>query len=93
MIKTKKKSSLRSLAGTFDREGKMMNNLSTKLLAINMPTMGSEYGKNTLIDLVTTIDTEEFMKVNKGDHHVFTIDKNGNVKCNLNLVSYLKAAP
>lgn len=33
------------------------------------------------------------MQANKGDHHVFTIDKHGNVKGNLNMVLYMKVAP
>jgi len=42
--------------------------------------------------LITTIDTEKFMQANKGDHHVFTIDKHGNIKGSLNLVAYMKVA-
>ena len=77
----------------FDKQAKMMSHLTTKLLSLNMPTLAAEYGRESQVDLITTIDTEKFMQANKGDHHVFTIDKHGNVKGSLNLVAYMRAAP
>ena len=74
LIKTKREFSLRRLMHLVDKNAKMMSHATTKLLSLNMPSLGSEYGSNSQIDLVTTIDTEKFMKANKGDHHVFTID-------------------
>lgn len=33
------------------------------------------------------------MQMNKEDHHIFSIDKNGKIKGNFNFVSYMKVAP
>jgi hypothetical protein len=61
LIKTKKEASLRKLMHVFDKQAKMMSHLTTKLLSLNMPSLGAEYGRDSQVDLITTIDTEKFM--------------------------------
>lgn len=93
LIKTKREVSLRKLMAMVDKNAKTISHLTTKLLSLNMPSLAGEYGSNSQVDLITTIDTEKFMEANKGDHHVFTIDQHGNVRGNLNIVTYMKVAP
>lgn len=46
VIKTKREASLRKLMHVFDKQAKLMPHLTTKLLSLNMPSLGAEYGRD-----------------------------------------------
>ena len=47
LMKTKREVSLRKLAHLLDKDAKLISHLTTKLLALNMPSLSSEYGSNS----------------------------------------------
>mmetsp|Transcript_42032 Transcript_42032/g.64392 ORF Transcript_42032/g.64392 Transcript_42032/m.64392 type:complete len:215 (+) Transcript_42032:1110-1754(+) len=68
--------------------------MSTGLLTLNMPTLVGEYGAMSQFDVVTLIDPIKFSSKNKKSQVTgFSIDENGGISGNLNLVSFLKIAP
>ena len=68
--------------------------LSTKLMALNMPELIKDYGGDSQLDILMSVDQSKFLTKNRGSPiSGFSIDETGKIKSTFNMVSYMKVAP
>jgi len=68
--------------------------LSTKLLALNMPELLKDYGADSQLDIIMSVDQNKFLTKNYNSPiSGFSIDETGKIQSTFNMVSYMKVAP
>mmetsp|Transcript_11074 Transcript_11074/g.18538 ORF Transcript_11074/g.18538 Transcript_11074/m.18538 type:complete len:310 (+) Transcript_11074:870-1799(+) len=85
--------SLREMLFLFDQKAQWIQMLSTSFLQLALPSLASEFGGVSQIDVVWMVDQDKFLHVNKRSPiSGFSIDEHGHIQGNLNLISLLKLA-
>lgn len=68
--------------------------LSTKLLALNMPELIKDFGSDSQLDILISVDQNKFLVKNRNAPlSGVSIDETGKIVATFNTVNYMKVAP